>query len=84
MRPLDGVVHLWISVCSLLILTSCEEQRIPEGESASRSSIADARLLGGVSECLPALSKLAFQQQRDAAAAVLPFTDSGCVDSTAS
>lgn len=52
MRPLDALMHLWLSVCSLLILTSCEEQRIPEGESASRSSIADARLFGGSFRCL--------------------------------
>lgn len=58
MRPLFGFMHLWISVCSLFILTSCEEQRIPQGESVSRSSITHAELFAGVSQCVLVQKKL--------------------------
>lgn len=30
-----GILPVWISVCAIFILTSCEEQRIPEGEWVS-------------------------------------------------
>lgn len=30
-----GILPFWISVCAVFILTSCEEQRIPEGEWVS-------------------------------------------------
>lgn len=35
MRPLSACLPFWISVCALFILTSGEEQRIPEGEWVS-------------------------------------------------